>query len=772
MRVERLTVTGFGKLAARELRFGPGLTVVHGPNESGKSTTHAALRAGLFGLTSGGRRTPKETAAIERSRPWADVRFGAVLELAGQDGRRLRLEWDFDRCRFTLRDAATGADLTAGYGSGTDPRGLARALYGVDRDVYLRLGCVDQAELDRIGDAGSVRHAVEAVLTQARADASAVNAVDMLKTHRSRLVGVNKARTNPLPEAEAEAAMLRARLDAATSERTEVEYAAAGRDAARGHADSAAAQLHTLESVRDHLRADELRRRLEIAEGLAAAAADADRRLDGEPSGAEFAPIDRMPALRGRMHDLEATLQERTAATAADAALAADIAERCRGLEESAVQYEPDRGAGERAAAVEAAAASARAETQPRRVLIMASLVAGAAVAIAGAVAGVPVLIGLGVAIAAAAGVWTLTGRRSGGTCELDRLLPGDGPATERLAAFRGSVERDRALQTVERELAAARVQAADVRARLSGMAQLEVELGGLRDRVAAALRECDIDPTDMGEGLRRYDRAEAAAHTRREATLTRSRASEELRRLLGDDSLEAARTRLAQLEGRLNGHAELAAGRDADDVDRELAGARDMRDRASAESERLTAAVAERLRTLPDVAALRERLDAAEERVARLGHIDRVLRLAETELAEAAAETYRDFAPLLNASLEAGISRLTGGRYVHAFVDEDLHVRMEAPETGAVVDLDRLSVGTQKQAYLVQRLELVRLLCPGDEPLPVLLDDPFAHFDADRLERTLDWLAEASAERQIIVFATQRRVADLAPSGAVCIAL
>jgi uncharacterized protein YhaN len=291
VRVERLSVSGFGKLAAREVRFGPGLTVVHGPNESGKSTTHAALRAALFGLTAGGRRTRDETAAIERYRPWADVRFGAMLELSGDDGRRLRLEWDFDRCRFALRDAATGADLTAGHGSGTDPRGLARALYGVDRDVYLRLGCVDQAELDRIGDAGSVRHAVEAVLTHARADASAVTAVEALKAHRARLVGINRARTNQLPAADAEAAMLRTRLAAAVAERTEVEQAAAGRDAARAHAESAAVELHTLESVRDHLRADELRRRLEIAESLAEAAAAIERRCrELEASAAAYEP--------------------------------------------------------------------------------------------------------------------------------------------------------------------------------------------------------------------------------------------------------------------------------------------------------------------------------------------------------------------------------------------------------------------------------------------------------------------------------------------------
>src|SRR4051795_11403797 len=164
MRVDRLTVSGFGKLAGRELELGQGLTVVHGPNESGKSTSHAALRAGLFGLISGGRRTKDETAAVERHRPWSEARYGAVLELTDAAGRRLRLEWDFDRSRYTLRDAATGADLTAEHGAGTDPRTLARALYGVDRDVYLRLGCVDQSELNQIGEPGSVRHAVESAL--------------------------------------------------------------------------------------------------------------------------------------------------------------------------------------------------------------------------------------------------------------------------------------------------------------------------------------------------------------------------------------------------------------------------------------------------------------------------------------------------------------------------------------------------------------------------------------------------------------------------------
>ena len=86
VRVDRLTVTAFGKLSDRELRFGPGLTLVTGSNESGKSTTHAALRAGLFGLTAGGRRKQEETLAIERHRPWC----GRPLRLDARAVRRGR----------------------------------------------------------------------------------------------------------------------------------------------------------------------------------------------------------------------------------------------------------------------------------------------------------------------------------------------------------------------------------------------------------------------------------------------------------------------------------------------------------------------------------------------------------------------------------------------------------------------------------------------------------------------------------------------------------
>ena len=55
MRFESVTAHAFGPFEDQTKEFGPGMNVVHGPNESGKSSWQAALsrihrRSGLRGL--------------------------------------------------------------------------------------------------------------------------------------------------------------------------------------------------------------------------------------------------------------------------------------------------------------------------------------------------------------------------------------------------------------------------------------------------------------------------------------------------------------------------------------------------------------------------------------------------------------------------------------------------------------------------------------------------------------------------------------------------
>ncbi len=48
MRFERLVVEAFQAIQHAEIDFGPGLNVLYGPNDLGKSTLAAAIRAALL----------------------------------------------------------------------------------------------------------------------------------------------------------------------------------------------------------------------------------------------------------------------------------------------------------------------------------------------------------------------------------------------------------------------------------------------------------------------------------------------------------------------------------------------------------------------------------------------------------------------------------------------------------------------------------------------------------------------------------------------------
>ena len=48
MRLHKLRITSFGAIESVEVEFGPGLNVLYGPNDLGKSTVVAAIRLGLL----------------------------------------------------------------------------------------------------------------------------------------------------------------------------------------------------------------------------------------------------------------------------------------------------------------------------------------------------------------------------------------------------------------------------------------------------------------------------------------------------------------------------------------------------------------------------------------------------------------------------------------------------------------------------------------------------------------------------------------------------
>ncbi|HEV8020750.1 MAG TPA: AAA family ATPase, partial [Candidatus Lustribacter sp.] len=87
MKLRRLTVAGFGRLAGRTFAFSDGLNVVYGPNEAGKSTVAAAIVASLYGS---GRRK-------EAWRPWDGGTYATTLVYELADGRSFEVQRDYAR---------------------------------------------------------------------------------------------------------------------------------------------------------------------------------------------------------------------------------------------------------------------------------------------------------------------------------------------------------------------------------------------------------------------------------------------------------------------------------------------------------------------------------------------------------------------------------------------------------------------------------------------------------------------------------------------------
>lgn len=164
---------------------------------------------------------------------------------------------------------------------------------------------------------------------------------------------------------------------------------------------------------------------------------------------------------------------------------------------------------------------------------------------------------------------------------------------------------------------------------------------------------------------------------------------------------------------------------------------------------ERVTSAVAlaEPLAEIEEAIAWRQKTAAALRRHSS------ALDLAQRELQAAVDEHHRDFAPRLAAAVSRHLPMLTGSRYTQAVLDpRDFSLGLLVPQRG-FQPAERLSLGTREQLYLLLRIAIADTLGTPGETLPLLLDDPFVHFDAPRLASMLSFLVSLASTRQVLLF-------------------
>jgi len=291
MRIERVTGHAFGPFNGESLDLAPGLTVVSGPNEAGKSSWHAAIRAGVCGVRRGrGAGTKVEAAFEERHRPWdGDGRWAVEVRLLLDDGRTIEISQDLAgkvACRAT--DVVLGRDVSDEILDGTPD---ASRWLGLDREAFASTICVGQAQIAAIAGretAASLQEHMQRAAATRGTDATAAEARMRLNDFRRERVGVDRqGARGPLRTAKERVELARAALDDARTRHEALLDATLTAEAAERSASSQAGRAAAIEAALAGRGSAELTRRTDRAAELAAryptepaGAADRDARAD------------------------------------------------------------------------------------------------------------------------------------------------------------------------------------------------------------------------------------------------------------------------------------------------------------------------------------------------------------------------------------------------------------------------------------------------------------------------------------------------------------
>jgi exonuclease SbcC len=194
MRIEWVRIRAFGPFTDKKLDIAPGMTMIIGDNESGKTSWHAAIYAALCGMRRGAGRRTEDRAFIERHRPWEGDSWSVQARLLLADGRQIEITQELDG-----RVDCRAVDVGLGMRDVSDEIMFegspdASTWLGLDRRTFLATACVNQAEVSFVtSSADALQEHLQRAAATAGADETAARALKLIDEFRAEHVGLDRA---------------------------------------------------------------------------------------------------------------------------------------------------------------------------------------------------------------------------------------------------------------------------------------------------------------------------------------------------------------------------------------------------------------------------------------------------------------------------------------------------------------------------------------------------------------------------------------------------
>ncbi len=703
MRIRRLQIKDFRRYRDLDIDFAPGLTIVRGPNEAGKTTIQRAIELAIT------RRATSGANDLNMLRPWdapADARTIISLEFEQEEDDVTKtgtLEKVFGGTKGTV-------DLRYDGQSITDPTlsdQVVAELTGIPTEAFFRSTASvrhhELADIER--DESALHDRLQASISGA--DRGTSRAKRKLERAIHELTTKGDKKPGQLKVAEAALVQATASLEHGESALAELERdrdTLAGARERRVESDSVLAERRSmLEKARQAERLtaeraaaqERFERYREAAEVVATLTALADSHPSANPLPVLRKVVERLREVDTRIRELKA-------------ALAGEV--------EVTFELPPE---------------------PTWRPLSRVAIIL--------------VLVGLLLA---------------GGTFVLRTFLSVDIPSELQLVGFLGAVvgailaavalwlRRSDRLQQQLRDI--------DIDRRLRGRSDMEQELREAEADVAQQLETLGLEDVAAAEDLLAREEAHVQRIGQLEAQLKGLVGSEPVASL--PKARDGAALEIEQKTHALESLGPIAKeprARERLEVevrDQEQALERARDDEANARA-RLEANAVD----AEQVAASAERVASCAEELAALQRRERVYVATLEAIERAEQATMKSATRYLEKRMVHDVAAVTEGRYRRVRVDDKtLDIDVFAPERDDWVPVTALSQGTLDVVYLAARLGLVRLVT-GDRRPPLVFDDPFVTLDDERARRALELLRRVADDFQVIYLTTSSRYDEAA---------
>lgn len=706
----------YGRLRGDSLRLEPGLNLIYAPNESGKSTWCSFIRTMLYGLPT---RQSGPLADKNRFAPWTGEAMQGRMDLE-TGGQRWTVLRDTRRASAPMQNFACTYTGTAQPVPEVNGQNLGETLLGVPREVFQRSAFIGQSGL-AVSQDPELERRIAALLSTGQEDVSYSESYDRLKKQLNRR---RHNKTGLIPQLEQE----QARLDDALRRQTELS----------AQLENAREQQCTAQT-----RVEELEQRRAQWEALGKQEALRQWRAAQEDLACRHQQLTALQQLDGNLPDrdtlarMQAQLEllEQAGGTLTQARRIAQQRQTEARETQEAWSAHPLYPSDENQ--LRQQAESMTAPTGPGKTLpIAAGLLLCAAAAALALLPAPAKLIAAAIGAAAAVGLflyYMVSRRRAAAAAQTVQ--------TRKTALQRQTEEYLRLREDARQAEDAARTAAASA----EGLTQqLQGQLVTLLAQVQPFWPEAngaDGVRVALTAALRRREALDGAALQVQQAQIRCDAMSRHLpqpplpnpeetlpRPVLSREQINAA---LPQIRNQL----------------------REARSRVDS----LTG----QLRTMDSPESLQAQRDQCTRRLEALQAEYDAIALAMEALTQANTVLQTRFSPALGAETARIFSAITGGRYDKVLLDRNLSLSAQPAGDAMPRALSLLSQGAGDQLYLAVRLAICRMVLPRDKAAPLILDDALANFDDQRLAAALDWLAEESRTRQILLFTCHRREGD-----------